>query len=349
MTHALFPRAACAAAAVTQNTAVPTLPLITGGVQGNADAPRMIVAPGGYQWWYFEAYDPVADVRVLAILFDGNPFHPQYLRRYAWYRRAPTRFIPPVPVEFPGILVRVYEKGQIVHRVMRGDRVGGCRWTDASVRVGDDGFTRLSDGGMHLSIRGSLDLTWRPKVTTDASRQVQELAHGVSVAEPHGWIVSNPLCAVEGELTLRHRRERFSGLGYQDHNYGAEPVHLAARRWFWACAWLDGRAHVVAEVVPTRGPSQGVRLIGSDAPGSATWSARTAWRLPYPTMVDFGEHLRLDEPRVVESTPVAVQLRYRAQVGALTTTALAHVVEPGRAGWPVIGRIVEHLIETPGG
>ena len=88
-------RAACAGAAVAQNTRVPTLPLLENPTPTDADAPRIITAPGGYQWWYFEAHDPVADVRVVAILFDGNAFHPKYLRRYAWYRRMPTRIAPP--------------------------------------------------------------------------------------------------------------------------------------------------------------------------------------------------------------------------------------------------------------
>jgi hypothetical protein len=324
---------------------VPTLPLLSKPADdAEPDGPRIVVAPGGYQWWYFEALDPVADVRVTAILFDGNPFYPQYLRRYAWYRRFPTRFAPPLPLEYPGVMVRVCEKGKVIRRMMRADAPGACRPLDGAVRVGGDGFSTMPDGALRLTIAGVVDLTFRPKQASAPPPYVQQLACGTSVLEPHGWVIANPLCAVEGQVTVDDRAMQFNGLGYQDHNFGAEPVHLATRRGFWACAWLDDAAHVVAEVVPRRGQSWGVRLIGSTAIGSATWNARTALRVPYPTMIDFGDDLRLDEPRVIESTPVLVQLRYRARVGDVTTTALAHVVEPGRAAWPIVGRFFEWMI-----
>jgi hypothetical protein len=323
---------------------VPTLPLLTlPADDAAADAPRVVAAPGGYQWWYFEALDPVADLRVTVILFDGNPFNPQYLRRYAWYRRFPTKLTPPVPLEYPGVMVRVCEKGKVVQRAMRTDAPGACHATDGAIRVAGNGFGTMPDGSLRLTIAGTLDLTFRPK-QTDIAPTMQELARGVSVLEPHGWVIAHPACAVDGTVTLRDRAIQFSGLGYQDQNFGAEPVHLAARRWFWACAWLGDAAHVVAEVVPRHGQSQGVRLIGTTAIGSATWNARTALRVPYPTMIDFGDDLRLDDPHVIESAPVLVQLRYRARVGDVTTTAVAHVVEPGRASWPVVARVFERLI-----
>ena len=310
----------------------------------DVDAPRRIIAPGGYQWWYFEAHDPVADLRVTAILFDGNVFHPRYLRRYAWYRRFPTNRLPPVPSEFPGAFVRVYDKGVRVVDLMREYEPGACHATETGVTIGDDGFTRADDGSLRLTIRDALDLTFQPKQQTPP--RPHTLGDGVSVREPHGWIVSNPSCAISGDVIVRDTPTRIDGFGYQDHNFGAEPVHLAAKRWFWSCVWLDERSYVVAEVVPTRGPSRGVQLLDADTPGSAVWEGRSKLRIPYPTMIDFGNALRLDEPRVVEALPVMVQLRYRAQLGGVTTTALAHVVEPGRASVPLVSRLLETLMIT---
>jgi carotenoid 1,2-hydratase len=325
---------------------VPTLPLIANPAPVDADAPRRVTAPGGYEWWYFEAHDPVADVRVTAILFDGNPFHPGYLRRYAWYRRFPTRLRPPLPREYPGAFVRVYENGERTGGGMWQYEPGFCRADDAGVNFGADGFARTPDGLMKLTIRRALDLTFTPKAAPNATDKprVHELARGASVAATHGWVVSNPSCVVTGAVTSRGQVVPFNGLGYQDHNFGAEPVSLGARRWFWACAWLDDRPLVAAEVVPTGGTSWGVQLMDTRSIGSATWAGRTRLRVPYPTMVDFGDALRLDEPRVIEATPILVQLRYRAQVDGLATTALAHVVEPGRAGWPVVGHVFERFI-----
>ena len=328
--------------AVAQNTAVPTLPLLANPAPVDPDAPRRVTAPGGYEWWYFEAHDPAADVRVTALLFDGNPFQPAYLRRYAWYRRFPTRFRPPIPREYPCVFLRVYERGELVQGGMWQHQPGACRVTEAGVTVGPDGFTRAADGVMRLTIGGTVDLTFRPKPAP--APKVFTMAAGTSVREPHGWIVSNPNCATSGEVSARGRVVRFDGFGYQDHNYGAEPVSLAARRWFWGCVWLDEQSYVIAEAVPRHGPSRGVFLLDAEVPGSAVWDGRTKLRIPYPTMIDFGDTLRLDEPRVVESLPVMAQLRYRARVGGVTTTAVAHVVEPGRADIPVVSRVIEKLM-----
>jgi hypothetical protein len=230
---------------------------------------------------------------------------------------------------------------------MYQDEPGTCRVTDGSVTVGGrgDGFTRAADGAMRLTIGGALDLTFRPNRPT-AAPKLHAIAPGVSVAEPHGWIVSNPACGVSGNVTVGGRAVAFDGIGYQDHKYGAEPILFVARRWFLGYAWLDDRPLIVAEFVPRQGPATGVRLLDSPAPGSATWDGRTAARIPYPTMIDFGDALRLDDPRVVDSTPLLVLLRYRARVGSVTTTALAHVVEPGRANVPLVGRLLEKLMFT---
>ena len=321
---------------------MPTLPLLANPSPDDVDAPRRVIAPGGYEWWYFEAHDPVADLRVTALLFDGNPFHPAYLRRYAWYRRFPTHVLPPMPGEYPCVFLRVYERGDVVQAGMWQHEPGACHATETGVTVGPDGFARSADGAMRLTIRGTVDLTFRPKAAP--APKVYTMAAGTSVCEPHGWIVSNPNCATSGDVTVRGRPARFDGFGYQDHNYGAEPVSLAARRWFWGCVWLDDRAYVAAEGVPTCGTSSGVHLLDSDTPGSAVWNGRTKLRIPYPTMIDFGETLRLDEPRVVESLPVMAQLRYRARVNGVTTTAVAHVVEPGRSNIPIVSRVIERLM-----
>ena len=47
-----------------------------------ADAWHEVTAPGGYEWWYFDAEDDRQDVQVVAILLEGFVFHPGYLREY---------------------------------------------------------------------------------------------------------------------------------------------------------------------------------------------------------------------------------------------------------------------------
>ena len=36
--------------------------------------------PGSYEWWYFDAFDPVSELAVVVIFFDGNPFSTRYIK-----------------------------------------------------------------------------------------------------------------------------------------------------------------------------------------------------------------------------------------------------------------------------
>src|SRR4051812_14710838 len=93
---------------------MPILPLY------NPDAPpdawHEVRAPGGYESWYFDAEDPSGDRLIVVIFSQGFTHAPMYLRRYARYRRHPTRITPPVPEEFPNLYVAYYEGGEQVHQ-----------------------------------------------------------------------------------------------------------------------------------------------------------------------------------------------------------------------------------------
>ena len=54
------------------------------------DAWHHVAAPGGYEWWHFDAEDVSGQIQITAIFFDGFVFHPGYLRRYASFLRRPT-------------------------------------------------------------------------------------------------------------------------------------------------------------------------------------------------------------------------------------------------------------------
>src|SRR4249920_3011226 len=89
---------------------MPTIPLFT--PTPIPDAWHNVTAPGGYEWWYFDAEDVANDRQIVGILLDGFVFHPKYLRAYAWYRRFPTRIAPPLPRWFRCAYFVVYERGR---------------------------------------------------------------------------------------------------------------------------------------------------------------------------------------------------------------------------------------------
>src|SRR5690349_6074304 len=91
---------------------MPTLPLYNPAAV--PDAWHEVIAPGGYEWWHFEAEDSAGELEVVADFYDGEPDSALYRRAYARFRRQPTRVTPPVPRDYPCVRFRVWEKVETV-------------------------------------------------------------------------------------------------------------------------------------------------------------------------------------------------------------------------------------------
>jgi hypothetical protein len=85
------------------------------------DAWHRVMAPGGYEWWYFDAEDAATDTQVVAIFLEGFVFHTGYLRAYARFVRNPTAAPPPLPGDWPCVYLCVYRAGRSapVHDAVR--------------------------------------------------------------------------------------------------------------------------------------------------------------------------------------------------------------------------------------
>ena len=46
------------------------------------DAWHQVIAPGGYEWWHFDAEDAATDTQLVASFYDGDIFDREYWRRY---------------------------------------------------------------------------------------------------------------------------------------------------------------------------------------------------------------------------------------------------------------------------
>ncbi len=282
---------------------MPTLPLYE--TPAHPDAWHRVTAPGGYEWWYFDAEDAAADLRLVVILFQGFVFHPGYLRRYGAYRRRPTRAAPPVPAEYPCAYFVVYERGTILAQFMQqyapGDFAASAERPD--VRVGPN---RLTSGGtaggpLELIVSGTpWRLTWQGPKLLASQRLAAELRftpafpHAAServflskalAGAEHHWVIANPLCEVSGTITLSGasgadgengsaRRDAgprtiaFNGRGYHDHNYGTGPIGPGLHRWIWGRVLRDDRVETFHLAVP-RDPALPAEfhLVEADAAG----------------------------------------------------------------------------------
>jgi hypothetical protein len=217
---------------------MPTIPLLSDPVNPNGS--HHLTAPGGYEGWHFDASSDDGRVHLVAGLHEAWAFHPKYVRRYAWYRRFPTRIAPPAPLDYPAVTFALCEAGRRPIRftsLISGARGDDVRTTDdgRSVRIGANHAERSSDRSVRLHLRGTdalctiaVDLTFRPII--HANREVT--FHDSPALGLHRWVIVDPLCEVEGSIAVFQpdcgggtpaHSVSFAGRGFHDHRYGTRP------------------------------------------------------------------------------------------------------------------------------
>lgn len=355
-----------------------SLPLHTPHPDGGIDAWHQVAAPGGYEWWYFDAEDPAQDIQIVAIFLEGFVFHPGYIRAFNRYLARPTRRPPPLPREYPCVYFAVYEKGRLAAQFMSSYPAGAlCALTSSpQARLGTCSFDRGDDGSFQLELAGRPwhltflgprllanaqlrgQFTFRP-LLNHAPVERTFLSRQAAGAE-HRWVIASPLCAVEGRIELpagddpsAMRAITFTGRGYHDHNFGTGPLGPGIRRWMWGRLLLDDSVATFHLAVPRRRDlPEEAHLLVADAAGlseeagvtaAADWSMRSSLLLRYPRMLQVGG-LTLRRPRLVDSSPFYLRLNYEAEFRGRSGTAFCEVAYPHRLRWPILGRMIEMSI-----
>jgi carotenoid 1,2-hydratase len=355
---------------------MPTLPLLI--PTSVPDAAHQVTAPGGYEWWYFDAEDAANDRQIVAILFDGFVFHPGYLRAYARYFRNPTRTAPPLPSQYRCAYFVVYERGKILSQFM-------CQYPHADFRartdrpdvvLGSNQFHLADDGSLNLRMRGRpWVLTWHgPKHLTSQTLAGEFLfkprfAHAPMertflsrqmTGADHHWVIANPLCDVSGVIELfdaevgKPKVIEFSGRGYHDHNYGTGPLGPGLKRWIWGRVLMNDRVSTFHFARPRDAAlADEVHLVHGDAGGTreiavakvdADWSRRNALGLAYPAHMKLDDALELHNPRLIDSSPFYLRMIYEATCAGSNGTAFCEVAYPHRLRVPILGRMIEMSI-----
>lgn len=346
---------------------------------GSPDAWHEVRAPGGYEWWYFDAEDLSTGLRIVAIFLDGFVFHPEYLRRYFSYRRWPTRRVPPVASEYPCAYFAVYRGEKIVSQFMSQYPAGALRALidRPEVTIGPNVMKCDEAGNYQLHLEGlPWHLTWqgpkRPsggKLSADftfssvlphAPHERRFLSRAMTGAEHH-WVIAAPLCEVAGTIRLTpmagavEETLSFQGRGYHDHNYGTGPLGPGLKRWMWGRVLMEDRVMMFHLARPCDVKiGMETHLIEADAEGvrertdqvwSMQGSRRTATGLVYPEQLRCGEVLVLSAPKVIDASPFYIRLTYEACLsGKNVAAAFCEIATPHRLRWPVLGRMIEMSI-----
>lgn len=336
------------------------------------DAWHDVRAPGGYEWWYFDAEELAGNRQLVAIFLDGFVFHPGYLRKYFKYERNPTKHLPPVPHDFVCAYFVVYRDGRIEHQFMTHypAREFEASRDEPRLRIGGNSMARVGDA-FQVQLTGTpWKLTWQgPKLLVDQKLEADlqfttQLAHAPQerrffspdlASADHQWVIANPLCDVRGNIRVGSETIVFNGRGYHDHNYGTGPIGPGLKRWFWGRALFDDAAVTFHYAIPRdRTLGDELHLVEADAQSirevttanvECDWSRRTMVQLRYPNQARFGDVLSLSNPRVIDSAPFYMRLNYEADYRGRKGSAFCEIAYPHRLRWPILGRMIEMSID----
>ncbi len=330
-------------------------------IAGDADSARRVTAPGGYEWWRFDAEDPSRDLQFTVIFFDGFTFHPRYLRDHARYLRRPTRRLPPQRGRYPALLCRIHRDGRAaVESIVQFDPASIHLSTERNeVRLGESGFARV-DGVMRLQATDpdcAVDLTFSPSFSHAPLEQI--LPSRKITGADHRWIVADLLCEVEGTIRIGSSAGapeplRFQGRGYHDHHFGTGPIAAGTARWMEGRVLFDDAAYAFKSVRPYHGDDEDeVHLVESDPTGVReiplsriieTGVRRSTWWHGYPETIQLDGVITLRNPQVVSASPLGIRLRYDAICRGRAGKAHCEIIHPQRLGRPMLGRWMEWKI-----
>jgi hypothetical protein len=299
-------------------------------------------APGGYEWWEFDALDETSGMRVILRFHDGFAFDPEYARRYDAYRRRPTVHSPPVPRQYPCVQFTVLENNSVVaaNTIRFGEGAFQADAKSGAITVGDNRL-ELRGGETRVQFQGgdpavSAEMIFRSRFP---SLPIEQAIFVSEMGGLHRWVLPQPQCDVEGQINFNGRQIRFGGVGHHDHFYGTGPIGPSVRRWLRGRAILPRRT-VAFHICTDHGSGidhfnavaaddrHVARIDGGGC--SCDWNGRT-WRgLTFPTAVNFGQTLLLRRPRIVDWSLNSLQVLFDAYVDGETCQAWGEIAYPAR-------------------
>ena len=232
---------------------------------------------------------------------------------YQRFMRNPTRLAPPVPAQYPFASFTIFEGSKCIERIQcASDQSLSATDQPVSLQIGEIGLAIKSDGIAQLNIGESglgASLIFRPRFGGAMFEKQFPAAQGGK--SDHFWLIAAPLCEVSGEMHIGGstgtpaRTIAFSGLGYRDHLFGSGPAKCWSDCWVRgrileprraiAFQWWDGRrGGAPAECMLVEADENGIRQLATAIRPQAALTASGA-------VLNFGERLRLVEPRILGS------------------------------------------------
>lgn len=197
--------------------------------------PAQSNSPGSYEWWYFDAIDPVQDLSFVIIFYRSNPFSTRKIKESS--RKNGHSKI------YPALSISVYKEDKPAYYSFQEFEEDDFYFDQKNMvyAFGDHQFRYIEKGDLttaNLTIEQKLPsgLGFNCSLEFNATRLPVDLFMRDEDPE-HMWNLIMPRALTEGRITLNENNRNeiieFRGKGYHDHNHGLVPMKESFTDWYW--------------------------------------------------------------------------------------------------------------------
>lgn len=342
------------------------------------DARHQKETPGAYEWWYFDWVDPVQELAMVVILYEGNPFSRRYME-------ALKKGNKPQADQYPAISISVYQKGEHIYYSFTEFEPDDAAFESSKpqVTIGNHSMTvRQQQGNLvyDLELNETLpdgtgfDATLQFLGSAPDSTLLTTSEAEVDEAADHTWNLALPRCSVTGTMHIHHPEQKepdrfeISAVGYHDHNRGDRPMKDEFTDWYWGRFHFKNATLVCYVMHRKGGDDHRAWLIGNkgqevlaefdsvglDDKNFNMFGLEAAHRL---TMQGSGKEVNIHCKQVVDNGPF--YRRYLAEAIMFDqstdhierTTGIAEYIRPkrihNRLFWPLVNMRIQYKVEAP--
>jgi len=197
---------------------------------------------GAYEWWYFDALDPISGYGIVVIFYDGLLFSPDY-------HTSVRMGVNDTAEHHPGFSLSVYKADKtrfysLASYSQSQSQFGG---PNEPVQIGKN-RVEVTRTGSHLVYNIHIDEILPSGLRANGllrfeSPQSSSRSVSGNANAPHMWNLIQPGASVTGDVVISQNGRNiescpFDTKGYHDHNIGLRPLVHDFDDWYW------GRLHI---------------------------------------------------------------------------------------------------------
>ena len=238
------------------------------GVEQDFHRPQK--SPGAYEWWHFDGRDDHSGYSFSAQFYAGNtlsPFYQEALKRYLEEAQSPLvkkpTAAPPHPLDFCGVVFRVFKKGALVDEFLQELAPGQLKASEegAAALLGPNRFhfdTLGDPPGYMVTLQGKVSKgrSLRARLFFTPEKAPALPMESIESLPTHSWVLAAPRCRVEGTLQWCDSEGEvlleipYAGFGFHDHHFGTVPLNRFLKAWHWGHAWVGSKTIIYSYQEP---------------------------------------------------------------------------------------------------